>query len=102
MKKSFLYVVCASLMMFASCSSDDGGGSLIDFSASFDSETASLSEDENSKTITIDFSRAATEAGTITISLTGDNAEYGTDFTTTPEASSGSLSVPVAVGETSV
>ncbi|AYN65936.1 hypothetical protein D1013_00330 [Euzebyella marina] len=102
MKKSFLYVVCASLMMFASCSSDDGGGSLIDFSASFDSETASLSEDENSKTIAIDFSRAATEAGTITISLTGDNAEYGTDFTTTPEASSGSLSVPVAVGETSV
>lgn len=85
-----------------SCDSDDGGTSLIDFSASFANEATSLSGEESTKTITIGFSRAATETGTLTIDYSGDNAEYGTDFTTTPEGQSGVLSLSVAEGETSV
>lgn len=102
MKKTVFYILMAGALVLTSCDSDDGGTSLIDFSASFANEATSLSGEESTKTITIGFSRAATETGTLTIDYSGDNAEYGTDFTTTPEGQSGVLSLSVAEGETSV
>ncbi|MBC6997830.1 HmuY family protein [Cytophaga sp. FL35] len=101
MKKLLYSTFITCFLVLASCSDDDGGGDLIDFSTSFSSETVGLSESETSKTISITFSRAATEAGTITVDFTGNNAEYGTDFTTSPGATSSSLTIPVSVGQTS-
>lgn len=99
-KKPIMTVVLASFMALISCSDDDGGGNLIDFTVSFNNGSVGLLETDASKEIALTFSRAAAEAGTINISFTGENAAYGTDFTTDPAASSGSLSLPVAVGAT--
>ncbi|WP_420400819.1 HmuY family protein [Flagellimonas sp.] len=98
-KLTFLYV-SLFLAILSSCSSDDSED-LIDFSVTFSSATISTSETDTTKEITLNFSRAATEAGTITVSFTGENAVYGTDFSTVPAATSGSISLPVAVGDLS-
>ncbi len=98
MKKYFYLSAIALLSILSSCSSDDDGD-LIDFTVSFSSATVSLAETDTDREITLNFSRAATEAGTITVSYTGNNAVYGTDFTTSPAGSDGNISVPVAVGD---
>ncbi|MEX0360717.1 MAG: hypothetical protein AB3N10_06970, partial [Allomuricauda sp.] len=98
MKKLTCLYVSLFLAILSSCSSDNTED-LIDFSVAFSTATISTSEADTTKEITLNFSRAATEAGTITISFTGENAVYGTDFSTVPAASSGTISVPVAVGD---
>ncbi|WP_108422770.1 HmuY family protein [Flagellimonas amoyensis] len=99
MKKTILLKAIALMLILSSCSDDDGEN-LIDFTATFASATVSTTEEETSKEIVLNFSRAASENGTITVSYSGDNAEYGTDFTTSPDGSSGTISVPVASGNT--
>ena len=98
MKKiTFLYTALF-LLILSSCSDDDTED-LIDFSVAFSNATISTAEEETTKEITLTYSRAATEAGTITISFTGENAEYGTDFSTSPAANAGKITIPVAVGD---
>ena len=99
MKKTILLKAIALMLVLSSCSDDDGEN-LIDFTATFSSATVSTTEEETSKEIVLNFSRAASENGTITVSYSGDNAEYGTDFTTSPDGSSGTISVPVTSGDT--
>jgi hypothetical protein len=98
MKKTILLKAIALMLILSSCSDDDGEN-LIDFTVTFSSATVSTTEEETSKEIVLNFSRAASENGTITVSYSGDNAEYGTDFTTSPDGSSGTISVPVASGD---
>lgn len=100
MKKYFFLSAIALLSIISSCSDDDGED-LIDFTVSFSSATVSLGETDAETEITLSFSRAATETGTITVSYTGENAAYGTDFTTLPAGGNGTISVPVAVGDLS-
>lgn len=99
MKKTILLKAIALILILSSCSDDDGEN-LIDFTATFASATVSTTEEETSKEIVLNFSRSASEDGTITVSYSGDNAEYGTDFTTSPDGSSGTISVPVTSGDT--
>lgn len=99
MKKTILLKAIALMLVLSSCSDDDGEN-LIDFTATFSSATVSTTEEETSKEIVLNFSRSASEDGTITVSYSGDNAEYGTDFTTSPDGSSGTISVPVTSGDT--
>lgn len=101
MKKYFYLGAIALLSILSSCSSDDNDADLIDFTVSFSSATFGLAETDMDKDITLTFSRAATEAGTITVSYTGNNAVYGTDFTTSPAGNDGNISIPVAVGDLS-
>jgi len=87
------------LTLLSSCSEDDGGNDLIDFRVGFSTATVGTTEEDTSKEIVLTFSRAASEDGTIELEYTGDNAVYGTDFTTTPDGSSGTLAIPVATGD---
>lgn len=98
MKKTIFLKVILFLFVLSSCSDDDTKD-LIDFTVSFGSDTISTAEEDTTKEITLTFSRAATEAGTISVSYSGINTEYGTDFTTAPVGSSGTISVPVSVGD---
>lgn len=100
MMKKLMIISTVLFMVLNSCKEDDTE-ELIDFSVSFTSETISLQETDATKDISLSFSRAASDAGTITINYTVENATYGTDFTTTPAGDSGSLSVPVAIGDLS-
>ncbi|MEM9141344.1 MAG: HmuY family protein [Bacteroidota bacterium] len=97
MKKYFFLGAVALLSLLSSCSDDDGED-LIDFTVAFSNATVSLAETDTDTEITLSFSRAASETGTITVSYTGTNAVYGTDFTTSPAGGEGTISVPVAVG----
>ncbi|MEM9650043.1 MAG: HmuY family protein [Bacteroidota bacterium] len=98
-KLTFLYVTLF-LAILSSCSSDDSED-LIDFTVTFNTASVGITEDVTTQDITLNFSRAASEAGTITISYTGENAAYGTDFSTAPAGDSGTISVPVAAGDLS-
>lgn len=89
------------MLIISSCSDDDDGQDLIDFTVNFSSETVNASEEDTTSEITLNFSRSASEAGTITVAYAGTNAEYGTDFTTSPDGASGTLSIPVAIGDQS-
>jgi len=101
MRKTILLKAIALLLIISSCS-DDEGQDLIDFTVNFKSETVSTNEEDTSVDVQLNFSRAASEAGTISIAYTGTNAEYGTDFTTTPDGASGTITVNVAKGDQSV
>ncbi|NVN17630.1 hypothetical protein GUA46_04695 [Muricauda sp. HICW] len=98
MKKTILLKAIALLLIISSCS-DDEGEDLIDFTVNFSSETVGTTEEDTSKEITLSFSRPASEAGTINLTYTGTNAEYGTDFTTTPDGASGTIAISVAAGD---
>jgi hypothetical protein len=99
MKKTYLlnYLLC--LLVFSSCSDDDKE-ILIDFTVSFNKATVGLGEADSTKEIMLDFSRSASESGTIKVTFVGNNAQYGTDFTTVPDGSSGTISIPVTAGDT--
>lgn len=98
MKKLLFYNAILFFLVLSSCKNDDSEN-LIDFTVSFNSDTISLAESDTTKEITISYSRAATEAGNITLNYQVENAVYGTDFTTTPDGDSGSITIPVAVGD---
>ena len=98
MRKTIILKAIALLLVISSCS-DDEGQDLIDFTVNFNSETVSTTEEDTSIDVQLNFSRPASEAGTISIAYTGTNAEYGTDFTTTPDGESGTIAVAVAKGD---
>ncbi|MDF0717991.1 HmuY family protein [Muricauda sp. 334s03] len=98
MRKTILLKAIALLLIISSCS-DDEGQDLIDFTVNFTSETVSTNEEDTSVDVQLNFSRPASEAGTINIAYTGTNAEYGTDFTTTPDGGSGTIAINVAEGD---
>ena len=98
MKKLFFIYLVSTLFLFVSCSDDDKER-LIDFAVTFNTETSSLSEFEEAKNIAINYSRAATEAGSITIDYSVDNAIYGEDFITSPSGENGFITLPVATGD---
>ena len=100
MRKTIILKAIALLLVISSCS-DDEGQDLIDFTVNFNSETVSTTEKDTSVDVQLNFSRPASEAGTISIAYTGTNAEYGTDFTTTPNGESGTIAVVVAKGDQS-
>lgn len=100
MKKLLLYNVLLVLFLLTSCNDDDKDN-FIDFSIAFTAETNSLLATDIDKEISLTYSRAATEAGTITINYTLDNVVYGEDFTTNPSGANGSIVIPVEVGDIS-
>ncbi len=99
MRNYFLIATVFFVAFLSSCGSDDELD-LVNFSVTFSTNTLSMTADEQTKEVVLTYSRAATEAGSINIAFSGENAVYGTDFTTDPNGSSGSISIPVAVGDT--
>ncbi|WP_172435867.1 HmuY family protein [Sediminicola luteus] len=99
MKYYFTLIIVALLTM--GCSSDDNAP-LADFVVAFENPSLSFGAEETEKPVNIVFSVAARENGTLTISYTDSNTEYGTDkdYTTDPAASNGSITVPFSTGET--
>ncbi|WP_298478510.1 HmuY family protein [uncultured Maribacter sp.] len=98
MKKVLVYNIVLAMLLLSSCSDNDKTD-FIDFSIAFTAETSSLLDLDTDKEITLTYSRAATETGTITINYSLDNATYGEDFTTTPSGVNGTITIPVAVGD---
>lgn len=67
---------------------------------SFSDGNLSINENSGEQMITLNFSEAASVAGSITVSTSG-TATYTDDYTTSIDASSGSFSIEVIEGDTS-
>lgn len=86
----------ASLITLGSCGEDDPP--LPDNLAAF--ETNELGFEGNETTIKVTLSRAEAAAVTVSISLAPTQVTYGTEFTTTPAATSNQLTLVIPAGST--
>lgn len=95
------YLLFFSFLLFAvySCSDDDGVNADL-ASVSFTVPSVNLTNEVTD--IEISFSKATATAGTITIGVVETEAEYGVDYTTTPEGSSTTLEIPFEAGVSKV
>ncbi|MFZ9982418.1 MAG: DUF5689 domain-containing protein [Cyclobacteriaceae bacterium] len=71
--------------------------------ATFATASGTVSEgDAAGIQVNIGLSPAASAAGSVKVTLTSENAVYGTAYTTDPAATEGVVTIPVAAGETTV
>ncbi|HUR66967.1 MAG TPA: HmuY family protein [Chitinophagaceae bacterium] len=92
-----LYVLLAASIFFAACRKREGL-SLSDNYVIFESNAQGIVESENSITVKVKLSRGTDKDIPVSINLTPQGVVYGTDFTTTPAAMAGSLSVTIPPG----
>jgi len=88
------------VLLFVTCRKRDAA--LPDNFVIFESGAQGLSETENSIDVKLKLLRAADSDAAITINLTPEHTTYGAEFTTLPDATSGSLTVAVPAGSSEV
>lgn len=95
----FKYLFFAiSVLLFNSCSEDESLQS-DPFVIAFESLSKNLMDIETETTIDLVYSEMALESGSIFIQIDSENAVYGQDFTTVPEAINNTITLPVLNGE---
>lgn len=103
MKKGrfFLQVVALSalLISFFSCEEDP---QLPDNLVAFESAQLGFTSDEDELIININFSRSTANQGSITVNFEANGVVYGDDFTTMPQATGNTITIPVAAGASQV
>lgn len=88
------------MIFLNSCGKDEGTITITPVSIGFLSSTLSIQEDAGAQTVNVVFGDEVPVAASFTVDITG-SAAYTTDYTTTPDGSSGSFTVDVAAGESS-
>jgi len=91
-------LLTAFMLLFIACSNDDEGAVAEDFVVAFAAPSISFSPEDDTKTVELVYSRAATVQGTVTLTYTATVSNYGEDFSTTPEAVSGALTLEIVSG----
>ena len=69
------------------------------FVVAFNSLSKNLIEIENEENILLVYSEIAQEDGSVIIDFITENAEYGLDFVTVPEAAANTITLPIIGGE---
>jgi hypothetical protein len=95
-KNAFLLFAFVVLTLFG-CNKDDE--SITPVVIAFVNQSVNLSESESQ--VNIVFSNPTTASGTISLTITPTDLVYGTDFTTNPTASNGTIVVPFGANATS-
>jgi hypothetical protein len=98
MKKNFILILSFVLLAFTACNNDDDA--LVISSVAL--ATTSLNLSTVTTPIELKFDKPAAAAGSLIISFTETAVVYGTDFTTSPAATSKTIIVPFAKDATSV
>lgn len=98
MKKSFILILSFVLLAFTACNNDDDAPVVSTVALA----ATSLNLSAETTPVEIKFDKPTTEAGSLTVSFTETGVAYGTDFTTSPIASSKTIIVPFAKEATSV
>ena len=89
------FFTIVSVVMLQSCKDEEPGKADADFAAT----TSSTTEDAGSAiSVTINFSKPLEQSGTMSITFT-TSGTYGTDFTTSPDGTSGTIEVDASKGE---
>ena len=91
-------VLFAMVLVFSSCEDDP---KLPDNVLEFESSVAGIASEEESLSLNINLSRAASTDVGLTLSVNGGTLVYGTDYTTTPEATAQVITLTIPKGETS-
>ncbi|HET8838253.1 MAG TPA: HmuY family protein [Flavobacteriaceae bacterium] len=94
----YLMLVMLPLLGLGGCSKDESTKDTQKFVVAFESPSLNFAPEETSEEITIVFSQAAPENGSLEIVFEPHNLVYGTDFTTIPAAENGIVVVPVENG----
>ena len=100
LKPYFLLFLFGCLAISCSDDDDGSGGPSDPFVVAFEELSQNLINIDGQATVNLTYSEETTTAGSITINFNGTNAEYGTDFTTTP-AAGGSKSIRIYKSSTS-
>lgn len=96
--KQIVLILISGFLIFNSCSEDTE--LLRDpFAVAFESLSKNLNTFETETTINLVYSEVATESGTVSIRLDTENAIYGQDFITTPEAVNNVITLSVTNGD---
>ena len=91
--KSFFGVL---VFLFLSCSNDDSIDMPLEpFVVAFESLSANLSQINEAQDISLVYSEAAIQTGSVTLLLDVTNAVYGVDFITSPPINSNNLIIPI-------
>jgi hypothetical protein len=90
------FSICA-MLLFGACRKREGI-TLPDNLVTFNSTELGMSESETSLPVKVKLSRGTDKEVEITVNFTTQGVTYGTDFTTTPAAVSGVISVVVPMG----
>lgn len=91
-------ILLLNLLLLSSCSNDDT--TTIDpFVVAFETLSENVLDIDNELDIVLVYSNTTSSEGDITISISSENAIYGTEYTTSPEAVNNIITVPIANGE---
>lgn len=93
----FLAILFLAVVTLSSCEDDPKPP---DNQLQFESSVAGISSEDESLTLNMTLSRAASSDVFVTLSVNGGALVYGTDFTTTPAAVSNLITVTIPAGET--
>ena len=96
MKKNALLILSLLTVVFSGCSDDDTTTTEA-FAVAFANPATNITSDET--TFSVNFSRAATTNGTVTLDVLANDVTYGTDFTTNPIVADGTIVVPFQTGD---
>ncbi len=90
-------LLVAATFVFSSCEDDP---KLPDNKLEFESSVAGIASEDESLTLKLNLSRAASSDVVLTLSVNGGALVYGTDFTTTPAAVGNVITLTIPKGET--
>ena len=95
---------CVLIFLIVSCSGDDSSiyGDSDPFVVAFENLSANLSQIDGDQDISLVYSKAAIETGSVTLLVEVTNAVYGIDFITTPAIESNNITLPILPTENGV
>ena len=95
--KFYLLTMCFAVFLLG-CESEEFDLSQ-PFVAAFEKPSYDYSKISNGQELKLKLSEPAQSNGSVTVKITAENAQYGIDFTTSPEAINGILEIPFLVGQ---
>ncbi len=96
--KNILLGLCLAFII--SCGDDEGTSEINPINVNFSTTSLSVSENGEANNVTILFGSVAPIEGSFQVEVSG-SAVYGEDYTTSPDGSSGSVTIDVAIGDVS-
>ncbi|WP_434037332.1 HmuY family protein [Formosa sp. 4Alg 33] len=102
LKLKYIPIYCSILLLvFLQSCSEDNTFSEDPFVVAFSNLSANFQEIETIKDISLVYSEISQETGTVTIQIEAENAIYGIDYRTIPEASNQSITLQIQSGAVS-